>query len=35
MSLKVKLNGITKRWLVNVLIVVLSIVFIFIQWTDI
>lgn len=30
MSLKVKLNGITKRWLVNVLIVVLSIVFIFI-----
>ena len=30
MSLKVKLNGITRRWLVNVLIVVLSIVFIFI-----
>lgn len=30
MSLSVKLNGITRRWLVNVLIVVLSIVFIFI-----
>ncbi len=30
MSLRVKLNGITRRWLVNVLAVVLSVVFIFI-----